>query len=448
MPVTIVIRTDERRAKKHDKFPVKMWITHERVSIPYQTIYDLSREDFEKFSSPNVGKVLKAIRDDLKALEEDAATFIKGLDPFNFIEFEKLFVRRNPRFRKRKKFSKTIDIATAALQVTDQEFDFTPYLKRFPLLGNASSTEDSLSFLYCSYIKQLIMEKSIGNASSCHCSYVSLSKFNGDVKISQVTVTYLKQYEAWMKLRSKSQTTVGIYLRALRTIFNEAVASNVISDNRYPFGRRKYIIPTGSNVKKAIDLNWISEMFNYEPTHEKEAIAKDFWFFCYLGNGMNPKDMVNLKEKNIRNELIVFERSKTQRTARKESPTITFFLTEELKVIIGRRGNKGRKKDDYIFPILEAGLTPLEEFTRVQQFIKFMNLWMGKIAQKLGMPQKPLAMEARHSFATIMRDSGARTEFIQEALGHKDSKTTQAYLDSFPLDVKKQFAKRLLPGKE
>ena len=38
---------------------------------------------------------------------------------------------------------------------------------------------------------------------------------------------------------------------------------------------------------------------------------------------------------------------------------------------------------------------------------------------------------ARHSFATILKNSGVNIALISEALGHSDLATTQIYLDSF-----------------
>jgi integrase/recombinase XerD len=50
---------------------------------------------------------------------------------------------------------------------------------------------------------------------------------------------------------------------------------------------------------------------------------------------------------------------------------------------------------------------------------------------------------ARHTFSTVLKRSGASTEIIQVALGHTNIKTTEAYLDSFDRDTKKQLAGRL-----
>ena len=50
----------------------------------------------------------------------------------------------------------------------------------------------------------------------------------------------------------------------------------------------------------------------------------------------------------------------------------------------------------------------------------------------------------RHSYATILRNSGAPTAFISESLGHSNIKTTASYLDSFETDTKKEWAKALV----
>ena len=67
---------------------------------------------------------------------------------------------------------------------------------------------------------------------------------------------------------------------------------------------------------------------------------------------------------------------------------------------------------------------------------------------KLGIDKKATTYVARHTFSTILKRSGASTEYIQEALGHADIKTTESYLDSFEKEVKKDFAGRLTSFKD
>lgn len=68
---------------------------------------------------------------------------------------------------------------------------------------------------------------------------------------------------------------------------------------------------------------------------------------------------------------------------------------------------------------------------------------MKKIAKRHGIELLPTTIVTRHSFSKTMKRSRATTEFIQEALGHMDKKTTENYLGSFEQRVKKEFAQKL-----
>lgn len=69
---------------------------------------------------------------------------------------------------------------------------------------------------------------------------------------------------------------------------------------------------------------------------------------------------------------------------------------------------------------------------------------MKRIAQKLEIDITLTTYVARHSFSTVLKWSGAPIEFISEALGHHDTKTTGHYLDSFEDSVKQQYSQFLL----
>ncbi len=72
-----------------------------------------------------------------------------------------------------------------------------------------------------------------------------------------------------------------MYLRPLRTIFNEAIEDGIIKKEKcYPFGRRKYKIPASKNTKKALDLKDIKKIYYYkcDPKNESEQRAKSSQF--------------------------------------------------------------------------------------------------------------------------------------------------------------------------
>ena len=92
---------------------------------------------------------------------------------------------------------------------------------------------------------------------------------------------------------------------------------------------------------------------------------------------------------------------------------------------------------------MEPGITPLRQYELMQLFVSFINNWMKHILKNLEIDKKGTTYVARHTFSTVLKRSGASTEYIQEALGHSDVKTTENYLDSFGKDVKREFAHRL-----
>jgi site-specific recombinase XerD len=69
---------------------------------------------------------------------------------------------------------------------------------------------------------------------------------------------------------------------------------------------------------------------------------------------------------------------------------------------------------------------------------------MRRVATAIGIDKPVTSYFARHSYATVLKRSGAPMEYISESLGHKDLRTTESYLDSFEDDVKKQYSNALL----
>ncbi|NMC59925.1 MAG: tyrosine-type recombinase/integrase, partial [Candidatus Methanofastidiosa archaeon] len=50
---------------------------------------------------------------------------------------------------------------------------------------------------------------------------------------------------------------------------------------------------------------------------------------------------------------------------------------------------------------------------------------------------------ARHSWATIAKNSGTSTEFISEALGHSSVTVTKRYLDSFDKATREKHSQKM-----
>jgi integrase len=157
---------------------------------------------------------------------------------------------------------------------------------------------------------------------------------------------------------------------------------------------------------------------------------------------MNLKDISRLKYKNIDSETISFTRAKTERT--KTGRIIQIPLTPQTKQIIDKWGITPKLKESYVFPVLQTGITPKQEYAKIQQVVKMVNKYVEMAAKAVGIEAKVTSYTARHSFATVLKRSGASIEFISESLGHTDLKTTENYLANFELDEKKKWAAKLI----
>ncbi len=388
------------RAKQDGSHNVKIRVTFGTRRKHYGTDIDLTPAEFDKIFYPKKKATLTKEQQETKikldAVLNKATDIIDKLDPFTYPDFEKYFLKSNDMF------------------------------------GSVLSAFDT-------YIDNLDAEQT-GTADNYRASITSLESYKKNLKFTDITPTFLKKYEKWMLTNGKSKTTVGMYLRALRAVYNQ----QDIDSKLYPFSRKandknKYKIPKGSNKKKALTLDEIARIYNYEADPDsQEAKARDYWMFLYLCNGMNVKDFCSLKWNNIKGDTIQFKREKTKRT-NKEPKDIVVSLKAETWDIINKWGVKSLVPDSYIFPHYDNKMTPERKLQISQQLIKNINKYMKRIALKVGINKNVTTYYARHSFATILKRSGADIAMISDLLGHSNVSVTENYLDSFESDqIKKQ----------
>jgi len=464
MSVTTAIVLDKRRAsKKTNTYPVCLRVTFKRNSRRYAIGLSLAERDFEKLSSPHLGDKLREIKETCEKEEGRAKSIIKNLRKFSFDAFRDEFLAYKPGRRRKspsKKLSEPLDdgqpiFASAggswALSLPDDikrvnfknQFGKRKYPVQkadmdFQALGEVASH-------YGAYIRKLEARESFGTVNCYMCSLMSLLDFRPNLYFIDITELELYRYGKWMEAKGNSITTISLYIRCLRHIINIAIAKKLIDRDLYPFGPEKYVIPNGRNIKKAVGIDDIQRIYEYESQDENKLMYRDFWIFIYLSNGMNVKDLAMLKYENIDGQFIRFMRAKTINTSRANPQVISVYCSEEIKQLIVRWGNPDSNPDNYIFPILTLGQDSYERRYKIQLFTKQINTYMYEIGAELGITRKLSTMAARHSFSTQLKRTGISVEAIQELLGHKNLKTTMNYLDSFEDESKAKQVENLLP---
>ena len=109
---------------------------------------------------------------------------------------------------------------------------------------------------------------------------------------------------------------------------------------------------------------------------------------------------------------MVFERAKTEKSSRNDPRPITVFISEDLQQIIDRWSTKDNNLNNYIFPVLSPGITPMRQYESIELFVASINDWMRKIKKKVDIERNITCYVARHTFSTVMKRSGGSTEFL------------------------------------
>lgn len=395
--VSVLTVLDTRRPKASGLYPIKVQVVHQRAQKYYNTGKELNPEDWERLPTTK-NKELKEIRQSINHSFSLVRTQVEALIERGEFTFDALNLR----------------------------------------LGRSSG--DTVNTLFRAKIDQLRREERVGTMLYYDNILKNMELFAGSrIAFAMVTVEWLKRYEKFL-LKDKNHTTVGMHMRAIRAIMNEARKAGVIRESQYPFGKDRYEIQTGESRKKALTLEQIWQVVTFTDGRETTEKYRDLWFFMYLCNGINTADLVKLKYKNIVDGEICFVRQKTERTT-KTIKEIRAIVTPEMQAIIDRWSN-APKPDHYIFPCITGTEDALKEKLMTKDLTKRINKRMKFIGDTLGIDGIS-TYTARHSYATVLKRSGANIAYISESLGHNDLKTTEHYLASFEKEERQKNANLL-----
>lgn len=298
---------------------------------------------------------------------------------------------------------------------------------------------DSISVAIEYIIEELKEAGQVGSASVYSNVSKSIKKHaKKELTFAEITPRWLTGYEKAVS-NDLAYTTIGIYLRTLRAVFNRAIGDGIITEAAYPFSRTdrdgKYRIPTGSGTKTALTIEQMAAVANYTPATDSMERSRDLFLLSFHLGGINFKDLLLLKWSDVKNEEITFVREKTKRTTKQKDKAIYIPVNKQASTLISKL--KGVDNSGYILPYMKSDATPTDILRITQNITRQVNKHLTTIGKSLNIEGLSTYV-ARHSFATIMKNSGVSVAFISETLGHNDVKTTQNYLKSFESEQRKE----------
>ena len=231
-----------------------------------------------------------------------------------------------------------------------------------------------------------------------------LQEFRPGLDFKDITYTFLKDFEVYLREKGNGINTVAKHLRQLRTLVNEAINQGYIHADAYPF--RKFKIKQEKGSHEFLTPDELKKLENLEVHDLKLRHVLDaFLFCCYVG--LRFSDFCQLKQSNFikvnGKKWLHFKSIKTGIELR--LPLHLLFEGRALSILdkydITEFANLGSNSE------VNKSLSVIIGMTRIKKHITY--------------------HAARHTCATLLIHQGVPITTVQRLLGHTSVKTTEIY---------------------
>lgn len=263
-----------------------------------------------------------------------------------------------------------------------------------------------------------------------------IKRYQPTSTVADVTEEFVQGWIAFMRKIHKKTTkqdisvnTLGMYIRAIRALYNYAVTKKLVVDT-HPF---EGVLESAPRQKTSVpSADWI-KFANYKPEEGSNLeFAHDFARLSFALGGANMRDILSFKNSNVDGNYITFTRVKTERVG----TVVRLPLNGAARAIIEKHGVLNPKKPNaYIFPFFTADMTDKSLYYKRDSILKKVNGGISEICDALGI-ETFTTYNIRHTFAVLTRDKkGFTVEQLSKLLGHKNVTTTQIYLNSITQEL-------------
>lgn len=305
---------------------------------------------------------------------------------------------------------------------------------------------------------------SYNNAINCFIE----SKVYDEADGFAVDTLTVQRWVKYMNDAGYKNSTIGIYLRALRVVFNTCIRKGYLREADYPFSAKdpeKVTIPVGASRKTAVmSITEMTKLYEFFldgelPSGVKNKDTKNRTlglFLCqYLCNGCNLYDLALLRYDDYyelsERKAFRFFRHKTAEHSETGSEVIVPIIAP-LKVILDRIAAPF-VFGQLVFPFLlgeEMDPESKEAVNKIHQENKNIAKRMKVVAPLVGIKDNPTSTFARHSFATNLVQQGVPLDYVSFAMGHSTGnrgQITKRYISPYPIYKQMEYNAKLLSAK-
>lgn len=231
-----------------------------------------------------------------------------------------------------------------------------------------------------------------------------LQEFRPGLDFKDITYTFLKDFEVYLREKGNGINTVAKHLRQLRTLVNEAINQGYIHADAYPF--RKFKIKQEKGSHEFLTPDELKKLENLEVHDLKLRHVLDaFLFCCYVGLRfsdfcqLTPSNFIRVNGK----KWLHFKSIKTGIELR--LPLHLLFEGKALAILdrncITEFASLGSNSE------VNKALSVITSMARIKKHVTYHT--------------------ARHTCATLLIHQGVPITTVQKLLGHTSVKTTEIY---------------------
>ncbi len=166
-------------------------------------------------------------------------------------------------------------------------------------------------------------------------------KANEDLIFVDIDVKFLENFQAFLKSKGNSQTTIHSNFRSIRAWFYKAIDTGLVQQSQNPFFSFK--LKSGNPTRTRLTEEEIKTVEELK-LHESTLIwhIRDAFMFAFYSAGIRVIDLLMLKWANLQNGRLVYQMHKTGKIH-------SMKLTDEAKKILSYYGPKEPGEYDFLF---------------------------------------------------------------------------------------------------
>jgi integrase/recombinase XerD len=295
------------------------------------------------------------------------------------------------------------------------------------LLNSEASQEVTIHLFWEREIEHLYQIGKTGNATVYKNSLSVLGKLQDFHRpFAEFGYRDLLDIERQLYTRKSSVNTVGVYMRALKSICNKAIRQELVDQAWYPF--YKYTIKRAKTTPRVISMEEMQQFVKLEVPRENPFLYTSWCIgkLIFLLRGINLKDLLLLKPKDVKGDRIIYKRSKTGKMYSIK------LLPETLQILQEFEPNQ-----TLLGVFSEEQTADPKRFVYISgQKRKLINKHLKQLGE-LAAVQEPITTYVfRYTYSNIAKQMGFSKDIIAEALGHEyGNAVTGIYLELFDNDV-------------